>query len=76
VVVVRATTRLFELLKLPGLVRPILGGVVFGAIGVALPLTMFTGSDQLKTALDDAGTMSVGLLIALVIAKQCTFAVS
>jgi H+/Cl- antiporter ClcA len=75
-VVVRATTRLFELLKLPGLVRPILGGVVFGAIGVALPLTMFTGSDQLKTALDDAGTMSVGLLIALVIAKQCTFAVS
>ncbi len=37
---------------------------------------MFTGSDQLKTALDDAGTMSVGLLIALVIAKQCTFAVS
>jgi hypothetical protein len=50
--------------------------VVFGAIGVALPLTMFTGSDQLKTALDDAGTMSVGLLIALVIAKQCTFAVS
>ena len=75
-VVVRATTRLFELLKLPGLVRPILGGVVFGVIGVALPLTMFTGSDQLKTALDDAGTMSVGLLIALVIAKQCTFAVS
>ena len=49
---------------------------MFGAIGVALPLTMFTGSDQLKTALDDAGTMSVGLLIALVIAKQCTFAVS
>jgi H+/Cl- antiporter ClcA len=65
-----------RLARLPGLVRPILGGVVFGAIGVALPLTMFTGSDQLKTALDDAGTMSVGLLIALVIAKQCTFAVS
>ena len=28
-VVVRATTRLFELLKLHGIVRPILGGVVF-----------------------------------------------
>jgi H+/Cl- antiporter ClcA len=76
VVLVRATTRLFELLKLPGIVRPILGGVLFGVVGVALPLTMFTGSDQLKTALDDAGTMSVGLLIALVIAKQFTFAVS
>ena len=28
-----------------------LGGVVFGVVGVALPLTMFTGSDQLKTVL-------------------------
>ena len=75
-VVVRATTRLFELLKLPGLCGRFWAVWCSGSIGVALPLTMFTGSDQLKTALDDAGTMSVGLLIALVIAKQCTFAVS
>ena len=49
---------------------------MFGIVGVALPLTMFTGSDQLKTVLDDAGTLGVGLLVAIVIAKMFTFAVS
>ena len=54
----------------PGHRETTLGGVVFGIVGVALPLTMFTGSDQLKTVLDDAGTLGVGLLVALVIAKH------
>jgi H+/Cl- antiporter ClcA len=67
---------LFGRLKLPGIAKPALGGVVFGLVGVALPLTLFTGSDQLKTVLKDAGTLGVGLLIAVVIAKLLTFAVS
>ena len=62
-------------MKLPGIVRTTLGGVVFGVVGVALPLTMFTGSAQLTSVLDDAGTLGVGLLVVLVIAKQFTFAV-
>ena len=48
---------------------------MFGLVGVVLPLTMFTGSDQLKSVISDAGTLGVGLLIALVIAKIVTFAV-
>ena len=75
VVLVQGVTRLFALVK-PEIVRTTLGGVVFGVVGAALPLTMFTGSDQLKTVLDDAGTLGVGLLVVLVIAKQFTFAVS
>jgi H+/Cl- antiporter ClcA len=75
VVLVQGATRLFALVK-PEIVRTTLGGVVFGVVGVALPLTMFTGSDQLKTVLDGAGSLGVGLLVVLVIAKQCTFAVS
>ena len=75
VVIVQLVSRLFELVKLPGIVRTTLGGVVFGVVGVALPLTMFTGSDQLKTVLEDAGSLGVGLLVVLVIAKQFTFAV-
>src|SRR6478752_3191979 len=75
VVLVQGATRLFALVK-PEIVRTTLGGVVFGVVGVAMPLTMFTGSDQLKTVLDDAGTLGVGLLVVLVLAKQCTFAVS
>jgi H+/Cl- antiporter ClcA len=75
VVVVKLAAVLFSRLKLPGIAKSTLGGLVFGLVGVALPLTLFTGSDQLKTVLKDAGTLGVGLLIALVIAKMITFAV-
>jgi chloride channel protein, CIC family len=63
-------------LTLPGVAKPALGGVVFGIVGVALPLTLFTGSDQLKTVLKDAGTLGAGLLAVVAAAKMLTFAVS
>ena len=53
-----------------------LGGVIFGVVGVALPLTMFSGGDQLKTELSRAGTLGVGLLVAALIGKMLTFGVS
>ncbi len=56
------------------IIRSTLGGVVFGLVGVALPLTLFTGSDQLKTVIDDATTLGAGLLIAVVFAKILVFA--
>jgi H+/Cl- antiporter ClcA len=68
---------LFGRLKAPNIVKSTLGGVVFGLVGVALPLTMFTGSDQLNTVLHNRGvTLGLGILVALVIAKMLTFAVS
>ena len=68
--------RLFGRLKAPAIAKSTLGGVVFGIVGVALPLTMFSGSDQLTTVLTDAGTLGLGLLAAILIAKMLTFAVS
>ena len=59
------SARLFGRLKVPAIAKPALGGAVFGLVGVALPLTMFTGSDQLNTVLADAGTLGLGLLVAL-----------
>ena len=41
-----------------------------------LPLTMFTGSDQLKSVLQIGGTLGTGFLAALVVAKILTFAIS
>jgi H+/Cl- antiporter ClcA len=73
---VTLASRLWGRLKLPAIAKSTLGGVVFGLVGVALPLTMFSGSDQLKTVLKDAGTLGLGLLIAVLIAKMLTFAVS
>jgi hypothetical protein len=53
---VLVVTRLFERLKVPSMAKPLIGGAVFGVVGVLLPLTLFTGSSQLKTVLHDAGT--------------------
>jgi H+/Cl- antiporter ClcA len=75
-VFIKGATELFGRLKVPAIAKPVLGGAVFGIVGVALPLTLFTGSDQLKTVLADAGTLGLGVLIATLIAKMLTFAVS
>jgi H+/Cl- antiporter ClcA len=71
-----AASQLFGQLKVPAIAKSTLGGVVFGIVGVALPLTMFSGSDQLSSVLKDAGTLGLGLLVATLIAKMFTFAVS
>jgi len=68
--------RLFARLKVPAIVKSALGGVTFGIVGVALPLTMFSGGDQLASVLSGAGTLGLGLCIAILIAKMLTYAVS
>jgi len=73
--VVKLTAALFDRLKLPGVAKSTLGGASFGLVGVALPLTLFTGSDQLNTVLTDGGTLGLGVLIALIIGKMFTFSV-
>lgn len=72
---VQLAARVFSQAKLPGVIQATIGGALFGVIGVALPLTMFTGSEQLKTVLADATTLSAGLLVAIAIAKMLTFAI-
>ena len=54
--------------------RPVLGGIAFGLVGVALPLTLFTGTDQLTTVIRDGAALGAGLLIAVVFAKILVFA--
>jgi H+/Cl- antiporter ClcA len=76
VLMVKVVGVLFSRLKLPSIAKSTLGGLIFGLVGVALPLTMFTGSDQLKTVLQDQGTtLGLGILIALVVAKMFSFSV-
>ena len=75
-VVGKLTAVVFGRVKLPGVAKATLGGLIFGLVGVILPLTMFTGTDQLKTVLKDAGTLGIGLLAVILIAKMLTFAVA
>ncbi|MFI6829167.1 chloride channel protein [Kribbella sp. NPDC050241] len=74
--VMKLAVVMFGRLKVPAVVRPLIGGVAFGVVGVILPLTMFTGSDQLKTVAESGGALGAGFLAALVVAKILTFAVS
>ena len=69
-------SRLFGWLKLPAIVKSALGGMIFGIIGVALPLTMFSGGGQLTSLLKDARTLGLGLCVAILIAKIIAYAVS
>ena len=73
---VRLTAGLVGRLKLPGIATSTLGGLLFGIVGVVLPLTMFTGSAQLKTVVSDAGALGAGVVVATMIAKMLTFAIS
>ncbi len=74
--VIMLVSRLFGWLKAPAIAKPVLGGVMFGVVGVALPLTMFAGADQLRSVLNGAGTLGLGLCAAILAAKMLTCAVS
>jgi H+/Cl- antiporter ClcA len=56
------------------IVRSTIGGIAFGLVGVALPLTLFTGTSQLTTVIHDGAALGAGLLIAVVFAKILVFA--
>jgi H+/Cl- antiporter ClcA len=73
---VRAATRLFTRVALPTVIKPVIGGLAFGLIGFALPLTNFTGSEQLGTALQNAGSLGIGLMVAILLGKIIAFAIS
>ena len=51
-----------------------IGGLLFVLVGVALPLKLFTGTDELHTAIRGARAFCAGLLIWTVFAKILTFA--
>jgi H+/Cl- antiporter ClcA len=56
------------------ILRPALAGIAFGLVGVALPLTLFTGTSQLATEIHDGAALGAGLIIAVLFAKIFTFA--
>ncbi|GAA5090067.1 hypothetical protein GCM10025760_15070 [Microbacterium yannicii] len=74
--IVTVSGKLFDRLRLPDIVKSIIGGVLFGVIGVVLPLTMMTGTDQLGVVLKEGSTLGLGLVAVLVIAKMITMGVS
>jgi H+/Cl- antiporter ClcA len=52
------------------------GGLVIGVVAYLIPLTLFSGSADLKIVVDEGPALGVGLLVAAVLAKMITFAAS
>jgi H+/Cl- antiporter ClcA len=75
VVTIGLLTKLAAPLAKWTILRPMIGGIAFGLVGVALPLTLFTGTSELTTVIHDGATLGAGLLIAVVFAKILVFAV-
>jgi H+/Cl- antiporter ClcA len=73
-VAIAVVTRLAARLGNRTILRSTIGGVAFGLVGVALPLTLFTGTSQLTTVIQDGAALGAGLLIAVVFAKILVFA--
>ncbi|TNC52286.1 chloride channel protein [Mumia zhuanghuii] len=74
-VITGVVRRLVAPLATKTIVRPVVGGVVFGVVAVALPLTLFTGSDQLETVVGSGSSLGAGFLLVIVLAKIVAFAV-
>ncbi|MGZ6575386.1 MAG: chloride channel protein [Solirubrobacteraceae bacterium] len=74
VVAIGVMTKLTAPLAKRTILRSTIGGIAFGLVGVALPLTLFTGTDQLTTVIHDGAALGAGLLIAVVFAKILVFA--
>jgi H+/Cl- antiporter ClcA len=74
--VVRATKRIVALVALHPVLLAGSGGLAFGVAGVLLPMTMFGGKDQLADAIDQLPTLGAGLLLAVLLVKLVTFAIS
>jgi H+/Cl- antiporter ClcA len=72
-ITIGAMTKLTAPLAKRTILRATIGGVIFGLVGVALPLTLFTGTAQLPTVIHDGATLGAGLLIAVVFAKMLMF---
>ncbi len=53
-----------------------LGGAVLGVIGVAFPLTLASGKEQLTATIQDAQALGAALLIGVTLAKIVAMAVS
>lgn len=74
-VAVGAMKKLMAPLAKRTVLRATLGGVIFGLVGAALPLTLFSGTNSLPTVIHDGTALGAGLLIVVVFAKMLTFAV-
>jgi H+/Cl- antiporter ClcA len=55
--------------------KPVVGGLIFGLVGAWLPLTLFSGEEELNTILAEGAQIGVAMLLLLAVVKLFTLSV-
>jgi H+/Cl- antiporter ClcA len=74
-IVIGSVTRLLTPLNRFRVLKPVVGGLIFGLIGAWLPLTLFSGEEELNTILAEGAQIGVAMLLLLAVAKLVTLSV-
>ena len=74
-IVFQSVTRLFKPLDSKPLLKPLIGGLIFGLVGALLPLTLHSGEEELSTILVEGAQIGIVMLLLLSIAKLITLSV-
>ncbi len=68
-------TRLVNPLNRFPVLKPVVGGLVFGLVGALLPLTLYSGEEELNTVLVQGAQIGIVMLLLLAVVKLFTLSV-
>ena len=68
-------TRLVTPLSRFPVLKPVVGGLVFGLIGALLPLTLYSGEEELNVILAEGAEIGIAMLLLLAVVKLFTLSV-
>ena len=74
-VVYQSVTRIFKPLDRNPLLKPVVGGLIFGLVGAWLPITLHSGEAELHTILEEGAQLGAAMLLLLAVAKLFTLSV-
>ncbi len=74
-IIFSSVTRLVTPLSRFPILKPVIGGLAFGLVGAWLPLTLYSGEEQLNTILAEGAQIGVATLLLLAVAKLFTLSV-
>lgn len=74
-IIFQSVTRLAKPLDRTPLLKPVVGGLLFGLVGALLPLTLHSGEEELHTVLMEGAQIGVAMLLLLAIFKLFTLSI-
>ncbi|HUV28850.1 MAG: chloride channel protein [Anaerolineales bacterium] len=74
-IIYQTVTRLVKPLDRNPLLKPVVGGLIFGLVGAWLPLTLHSGEAELETILVEGAQIGAAMLLLLAIFKLFTLSI-